>query len=319
MKMYKFTAAMLAVLLLLIGCALAEEKMDSGRDVNLTIQFHDAGEALSGAQFKIFRIASVDQSGKATPVAPFDGYNVQIDVGSESDMAGVAFTLEGYALRDQLAPDFADATNTSGMVSFPAAGTMQQGLYLVLGERYVADNVGYVIQPTVVRLPAWDAAEEQWIYDVIMNAKHETAPDSHFVTRKALKVWKNIEGVEELPQEAVVHLLQDGKVYDTVPLNAENLWRHTWAELDANHHWTMVEEEMDDYSVTVTREGITFVITNTYDPPEPVPTPTPTPPPDNPPDKPKLPQTGQLWWPVPMLISLGLLLIVFGLLRRRGS
>jgi len=119
----------------------------------------------------------------------------------------------------------------------------------------------------------------------------------------------------------VVRLLQDGEVYDTVQLDAENLWRHTWEELDANHHWTVVEEEMDDYNVLVTREGITFVVTNTYDPEEPVPTPTPqpTPPPDDTPDNPKLPQTGQLWWPVPMLISLGLLLIVIGLLRRRGS
>lgn len=33
----------------------------------------------------------------------------------------------------------------------------------------------------------------------------------------------------------------------------------------------------------------------------------------------KLPQTGQLWWPVPMLIFVGLLCIVVGLIRRRGT
>ena len=33
----------------------------------------------------------------------------------------------------------------------------------------------------------------------------------------------------------------------------------------------------------------------------------------------KLPQTGQLWWPVPMLIFAGLLCIVVGLIRRRGT
>ena len=31
----------------------------------------------------------------------------------------------------------------------------------------------------------------------------------------------------------------------------------------------------------------------------------------------KLPQTGQLWWPVPVLIAAGFLLIIFGLIRRR--
>ena len=50
---------------------------------------------------------------------------------------------------------------------------------------------------------------------------------------------------------------------------------------------------------------------------------TPNPPvvPSNPqtPGNSKLPQTGQLWWPVPMLLAAGLLFIVIGLIRRRGA
>jgi LPXTG-motif cell wall-anchored protein len=64
------------------------------------------------------------------------------------------------------------------------------------------------------------------------------------------------------------------------------------------------------------------------DPGEPTPTPDPSDVPDEPsstkkpkptppPEKPKLPQTGQLWWPIPMLVCAGLLLIIIGLLRRR--
>ena len=33
----------------------------------------------------------------------------------------------------------------------------------------------------------------------------------------------------------------------------------------------------------------------------------------------KLPQTGQLWWPVPVLLAVGLLFVILGLLRRRGN
>ncbi|MCI7808750.1 hypothetical protein MR626_05620 [bacterium] len=33
----------------------------------------------------------------------------------------------------------------------------------------------------------------------------------------------------------------------------------------------------------------------------------------------KLPQTGQLWWPVPVLLAAGLLFVVLGLVKRRGS
>jgi len=35
------------------------------------------------------------------------------------------------------------------------------------------------------------------------------------------------------------------------------------------------------------------------------------------PTPPSLPQTGQLWWPVPVLAAAGLFCLVLGLLRRR--
>lgn len=36
-------------------------------------------------------------------------------------------------------------------------------------------------------------------------------------------------------------------------------------------------------------------------------------------DDPRLPQTGQLWWPVPLLAAAGLALLTAGLLRRKGE
>ena len=43
----------------------------------------------------------------------------------------------------------------------------------------------------------------------------------------------------------------------------------------------------------------------------------PTPPPSSGGGGGKLPQTGQLWWPVPVLICMGLGCIAVGLIRRR--
>ena len=47
-------------------------------------------------------------------------------------------------------------------------------------------------------------------------------------------------------------------------------------------------------------------------------TPTPTPPVTKTPP-PKLPQTGQLWWPVPLLVIAGLLFILAGWRRKRAD
>ena len=43
---------------------------------------------------------------------------------------------------------------------------------------------------------------------------------------------------------------------------------------------------------------------NLYEPPE---------------EPPELPDTGQLWWPVPVLIVCGLALFVFGFIKRRNN
>lgn len=53
---------------------------------------------------------------------------------------------------------------------------------------------------------------------------------------------------------------------------------------------------------------------------EPPKTPTPPKKPEEPtPPGRRLPQTGQLWWPVPLGATAGLLLIVYGILRRRST
>ena len=86
----------------------------------------------------------------------------------------------------------------------------------------------------------------------------------------------------------------------------------------------MEKETPEGYKVTVTQEGITFVMTNTWDEPEKPPKPgEPEEPgtdiPEDPVPEgpgPKLPQTGQLWWPVPLLALAGRALCLVGWMRK---
>ncbi len=120
------------------------------------------------------------------------------------------------------------------------------------------------------------------------------------VDRTVLKVWKNDGAhLEERPAEVQAALLCNGEVYEVVALNEENGWAYSWTGLDGTKEWTIVEYTvLDKYTSSVTQDGSTFIITNTYS---------------------DIPQTGQLWWPVPMLLALGLGMIVVGLVRRRGA
>lgn len=171
--------------------------------------------------------------------------------------------------------------------------------------------------------------------------------------RRVLKVWEDGED-DARPESIVVQLLKDGEVYDTVTLSQANNWRHTWTRLDADARWQVVEYQTPaGYTVLVEREETAFIMTNTLEteiPEEPVPggpgeseEPEPDTPeepniPDEPvpgspgfwePDAPApsdqpgqpgeetLPQTGVLWWPVPLLACGGLLLFSIGWGRRR--
>lgn len=354
MKSYKRWSAMLlsflAVLLLLPFNAFAAGSIDLSHDVSLTISYQNGNTHLSGARFDIYLVATMDESGELTTTEDFAQFNVDIQGENAETWKTLASTLEGYVLRDGLSPVDSGKTSKDGLVSFPTSGkTLTQGLYLVLGSRHTQNGYRYDPAPFMVMLPGLDEENDVWIYNVTANAKYDSSeipdnpdhpdnPDDDTIDRKVLKVWKDDGYENERPEEVIVQLLRNGKVYDTVTLNAKNNWRHTWTNLSDRYTWTVVEKELECYTVEVIREGITFVVTNTYDediPDEPTPVspgtpeptipdePTPTGPsiPDGPTPTsptPNLPQTGQLWWPVPLLICAGLLLVVIGLVRRRG-
>ena len=120
-------------------------------------------------------------------------------------------------------------------------------------------------------------------------------------------------------------------------LNEKNGWRYLWTDLDADDDWRVVEKEVPDgYTVSIGREGITFVVTNTCQPENPPDQPdqpeNPPDEPENPPDRPDrpdqpnqpdqpgeptIPQTGTFWWPVPILAFAGLLLFLLGWAQSR--
>lgn len=315
MKLLKRIVPVFLVLLLLPITAFGAGSIDLNRDLKLSVFYQNGDTPLTGAAFSIYLVASADETGALTTTDDFKQFHVTIDGKNDAAWKALATTLEGYVLRDNIPPTDSGKTNDAGYLTFPTGGgKLTPGLYLVLGSRHIQGNYRYDAMPFMVMLPTQDAERNEWLYDVLVSPKHDAdeIPDTpSTVTRKVLKVWDDADNKGDRPSEVTFQLLQDGKVYDTVTLNAENNWRYTWTDLDDSYTWTVVEKECKDYTVRIERDGITFVITNTYETPD---KPTPTKPT---PDKPKLPQTGQVWWPVPLLCAVGTVLLVTGLVLRK--
>ena len=304
----RIVSALLCLALLVItlpGRVYAAGLIDTEREVSLTVTFRSEGEALAELPFDLYLVATVAPNGELQVTEDFARFPVDIRGENDEAWRALATTLEGYVLSGAVAPADSGITDENGQVRFPSqTETLAQGLYFIPGFRYVQGEFIYEAQPFLVLLPGLDEKENQWVYDLTVQPKY-IQPDDLPMVRKVIKVWDDNDSTQR-PTEVTVQLLRNGEVYETVVLSAANDWRHTWAGLSAHDHWTVSEQVPDGYTVEITKEGITFVVINTAD------TPT-TPPP------PSLPQTGQLWWPVPLLTAGGLLLIVIGLLRRRGE
>lgn len=315
MKIYKrlsvLLIAMLSLCLLLPAQAHASEHADDAREISLCISCQDGKTSLSGVRFNLYLVATAGKDGALTRTAEYAGYPVSLEEGSGGVWRTAALALAGYTLRDGISPIDSAQTDANGWVLFPSEGkSLKPGLYLVLGERHIQNGKRYDAAPILITLPAREQAGNGFVYDARVAAKFDVSdtPDSATTERRVLKVWEDKGHEKQRPKEVIVQLLCDGMVYDTVSLNEANNWRHTWTQLLERHTWTVVEKEMKNYTVEVTREGTAFVVTNTIDANAPV---------DTPPGPEKLPQTGQLWWPVPVLITVGLVFIIAGVLRRR--
>ena len=335
--------------------ALAAGTVDLQKHVNLTIEYTDDKNPVSGITFELYYAASIDKSGTEFALAEdFAKYPVQVNGLDSAGWKALAETLSGYVKRDGLKALDSGTTDRKGQLEFPTKQTkLLPGLYLVVGQLGQIGNTTYTTEPFFVTLPGLDQ-NDSWDYSLTVQPKYakEQRPsggsDNKTTSRKVLKVWEDNGTSDNRPKEITVQLLKNGQVFDSIQLDEACNWKHLWTDLPKYENgrlidWTVVESAEENYTVSVIKEGITFVVTNTREetPPEnppdnppdtpsdnppdnPPDTPSDNPPdtpsnnpPDNPSEPPSLPQTGVLWWPIPLLAACGSLCLAIGLFLKR--
>lgn len=321
--------------------ALAVTAIDGAARCTLTVEYRHEGAAIPGAHFSIYRAADVSAEGGFSLSGGFAGYPVLIDGLTGGEWGALAETLAGYAQRDGLTALDSGVTDSQGRLTFPTQGEgLAPGLYLVLGQA-ASDGTGvYAAEPFLVTLPGWDETSGGWQYDLTAAPKNTrrdvpTAP-GETVTLRVFKIWADQDDSAARPQTLTVTLLKNGAVFGSAALSAQNNWRWGWSglpkydETGLSIDWRVVEEAVPGYTVSIARQGDDFFITNTKTADAPAvspapaddstPTEYPTPTESGQPAQPsqELPQTGALWWPVPLLAGAGLVSLSAGafLMRR---
>lgn len=325
--MKKLASLILAVLIALLpAAAYAAGAIDTGRDVSLTLEC----SGLSGVNVRLYHVADVDRNGRLTVRESFEKYNLTLITGRDDDgWRNIAAALAGSVLKDNVTPD-AKGTISGGSITF---NNLSQGLYLVTAPRHYQGGMYYDMAPFFVMLPAENTDTDTWDYSVTSVPKFDkhtvpSVPSDSKISVTVTKGWSdddNRYGIR--PGSVTVTLMQGDKAYDTVTLSADNSWKHTWTGLDPSYAYTVAETPVEGYTTLAERNGYEFAVVNQFsDNIDPEPSGDDEFPGDDDSDSPspsgdedKLPQTGQLWWPVPLLLAAGLALICAGLARRRNG
>lgn len=298
-----------AVLSPLSVCAV--EPIETQRECELIIEFVHNGRPVEGISVSIYRFADVSANGDVTLCGKFADYPIDISGDSAQKHHALAQTLNVFAKKDQLKPDVQTKIDEYG---FATVKNLRPGMFLIASERYEDEDGVFFLSPSIVSIPAKLSEEGEWLYSVRILPKCTYRSDGRpaVIEKKVQKIWRD-EGCEaDRPNSIEVALLRNGRVYQTVKLHAMNGWSYSWKNLSAKDEWLLAEMHPEGYMVMISDDGKVTSIYNTREPQ--------TPPPDQPPpEEPDIPDTGMLWWPLPVLAVLGVVLILAGTAMGRGK
>ena len=221
----------------------------------------------------------------------------------DAHLPGVTFQL--YQVADMDADARFALRSPYSTLNIDINALKNPGLYLVSGTPVIIGGWAYSFQSFLTSVPTRNV-DDEWQYDVLSTIKLERSPA--LIDLECVKVWDDDNRGTYRPVQIEIHLMQDGQHIDTVILNSENNWHHIFKDLPADHVYTLNEVLGADvyYEPEYSIENGVYVITNRR-----TVTPTPTAP---------IPETGQLWWPVPILAGAGMILFVIGwILHRKWS
>lgn len=247
----------------------APPAVPSAGDVSIEVLRLVDEEPVKNTGVSIYRVADFVK-GEPSWTEEYAGYQLTLKPNDQTTFENLPQNLVTVINRDNKAPLATTLTGDDGKALFSG---LSDGLYLINGARYQSNGYYYDPIPVLVFVP-FLTDEQTEGREVHLEMKHNAtripssggSGESSTISRKVLKVWNDISNEERRPESITVQLLNGNKVVDTQELSERNNWRFTWSNLNRNGDWSVVEPDVpENYSVSVRKEGVTFVITNTFE------------------------------------------------------
>lgn len=243
--------------------ASARGRVDVDTVSSLALSYSYEGQAFSGLNIRIYRVAEISSDSVFGLTGAFADYPVEVNyLKTQDEWKQVASTMDAYVVSDGIEPDQTAVTGEDGTVHFTE---LPAGLYFVESVRAEYDKGYCDFTGFMISVPNVDVNDE-WVYDVVATPKSlyvEVEPED--ITYTVNKLWKDAGNEKERPQSVELGLYKDGTLVETVILSSENDWTYTWIAPDDGSVWHAVERNISKgYTVTLEQQGNAFFVTNTY-------------------------------------------------------
>ena len=239
----------------------------------------------SGTDVTIYQIADYDgEEYGLSEILSDSGLSVEAVINDPS--AATAVALHEY-LQDVSAEGMTETSN-GGTLAFYG---LDMGVWLV-----TADDS--IFKPFIAFIPnEVDGVTRYTVYAAPKIEDDNTDKDSIYVMKK----WDdNNDSQGYRPDSIKVDLILDGTVISTAELDQSNAWSFTFEDLEKSNAYSIEEHDVDYYTAKYSGDQENgFIITNIY-------------------DEDKLPQTGQRWWPIIVILIAGIACISLGIIEIRG-
>ena len=290
MMRHKLIALFLSVwVLFMMPMAVSAQELlpDHVGSISVTLMDRDGKTPITGAELSLYYVATVCMNDQNHLSYTFtDTFK---NCGSALDDPALALTLDAFVTEHDI-PAVKLVTDPHGTAAFT---DLPLGLYLV---KQTGAAPGYALcSPFLVTVPS--GSTDGFVYDVNASPKTDIARLTNITVRK---VW-NTDASAKAADRVTVQLLRDGVVVQTAELHEQNKWQVTYRDMPESDAYSIVEVNVPTgFTATYSQIGYVFTVTNTA----------------------SLAQTGQLFWPIPVLALVGLCLITVGsivLMKQRNK
>ena len=240
--------------------------IDTGQKANITLVYE--GE---GTTFQLYQIAFVSDKVQLSLNGKYQAYSpdpIKDFSLSQEEWMKLADQLSQRLRSDKVTPEY--TAKISGKKAL--LNNIPLGLYLLVGDSVTVNHVKYHPIPTFIMVPEY--VDDSWNYTFEAEPKKWTEPvptpepspepDPKTVTYSVTKKWER-DNVNVRPKEVTIAIRKGNTVVRSVVLNESNKWTYSWSDQKDGIAYSVSEPNVPDhYSVVISGNATSFVMTNVY-------------------------------------------------------